>query len=632
VGAAGGLRCGRGASSADPAPAARGRLLAAAPATALAAALAVATAPAALADNAPASAQTRAVRDLWEKVKHNCATESVRYLVDSVGHSSRDTLVSDALRSLQKAKIDAALDALFLNELSGVRRDFTPEERAAIYRYMDGDAATASGLIRPYLATYLRVSAELIPTAAGSYQLTLAAEGLAQPGGGGGCSATSDPVDLPKDEVDDPIVPLADVVLRAVRRLQDQARGEVVIRTSAEVIGEGSAPAGWTRYLTGKLQEALTAEADARLSGAVIRIRTESEVAGMRGEIWRAEIQVRRSPDTYEIVISVLPANASDFATRGRVLLAELPPVAAVDLPQRPIEDPPPTGTAPAIGRFLAVTLQAQRFTGELPGEGATEDYLFEIAEPHVVEFDARAEDPSAPPPVLALHAADGAAVAETMPPARAPTTHRYRLEPGRYRLRLANPGPASLPYVLVVRGGPDALPVLLPANAALLGEVADWRFGRAADAEGRPACFAATVATAWRPAGWRPIRPYLWFLVEEGERPDNYLRLEQQLDVPAYYDPERPVTATASAASWRRTMTLTPAHGQFRSLVPGTTRVDLGFIEGLTEGASLALDGTTRDGRPARVTFSLRGYQAAINAMLTLCRREDLRRDLIRR
>lgn len=613
----------RGAPGSVPAPAARGRRLAVA--SALAAALAATTALAG--DAAPATVQTIAVRDLWEKVKRSCATGDVRYLVDSVGHSSRDTLVSDALRSLQKAKIDAALDALFLNERSGVRRDFTPEERAAIYRYLDGDAATANGLVQPYLATYLRVSAELIPTSTGGYQLTLTAEGLAQPGEGGGCSVASDPIELPKEEVDDPIVPLADVVLRAVRRLQDQAQGEVVIRTSAEIVGEGSAPTGWTRYLTGKLQEALATEDASRLAGAVIRIRTDAELSGTGGEVWRAEIQVWRAPDTYEIVISVLPTNASDFATRGRVLLAELPPVAAADLPQRPMD----AGAAPVIGRFLAIAVQAQRFTGGL-GKRATEDYLFEIAEPHVVEFDARAEDPSSPPPALALHGADGAAVAETMPPARAPTTHRYRIEPGRYRLRLANPGAAALPYVLAVRGGPDALPVLLPAGAALLGEVADWRFGRAADAEGRPACFATTVATAWQPAGWRPIRPYLWFLVEEGERADSYLRLEQQLDVPAYYDPDRAVTATASGASWQRAMVLTPAHGQFRSLVPGTTRIDLGFIEGLTQGNALTLDGTTRDGRPARVTFSLRGYQAAINAMLTLCRREDLRRDLIRR
>jgi hypothetical protein len=42
--------------------------------------------------------------------------------------------------------------------------------------------------------------------------------------------------------------------------------------------------------------------------------------------------------------------------------------------------------------------------------------------------------------------------------------------------------------------------------------------------------------------------------------------------------------------------------------------------VLGLTKGSSLEITGRTTDGRPASVTYSLRGYTAAVNAMNALC------------
>jgi hypothetical protein len=150
-----------------------------------------------------------------------------------------------------------------------------------------------------------------------------------------------------------------------------------------------------------------------------------------------------------------------------------------------------------------------------------------------------------------------------------------------------------------------------------------DWTVGVVGEGPLRE-CYAMTVAQDQQPAGWRAQRPVLQFIVTPRGAAVRHL-----FDRAADYRPGR-ATAEIQEPSGRVTELPLSFHdgrlatveacpdGRGMCMVNETVRA-------LTFGSRLAVLGTTPGGKPAAVSYSLRGYQSAIAAMAAACDNREI-------
>ncbi|SON56888.1 hypothetical protein HDIA_3347 [Hartmannibacter diazotrophicus] len=569
----------------------------------------------------PTTVQTEAVADLWSKVKASCIRETTpRLIVDNAGLSRNNPYVSDPLRNLMQAKLDAAFDSLFQSEQTGWRREIPPADLTTLRAYVNGEAFGPNPTVDFYRDSYLFTSANVTATPAGQFLLTLKAQGL------GGCAAQSTAFVLPEDQIGDPVESLDSIFARAASEMVRQAKNgkTTVVYLSAEVEGEGEAPARWTESFIDQTRLAVN-DARGKMSTKVIgseqviKVEPVSAEPSSDGEAWNSNIKVERKRNTYRVLVSILlPGQSQDIVERGLISPDSLPPI-----PVEQLSDATFTG---ATGKLLILTEEQRSVVGDFANATDVQDYSFRKQAPGVVEFTAAATD-GGPDPVVAVYDADGQILDEI--PSRAPITHRFRIGSGIYRLRISNTNRSSAQYQLISREAEESFRPLLPPGAEVKREFRDWQTGEIFQ-DGRRACFAITPAERWAPSNWRPIQPYIWFLVPE-DAGDDPLLIEQKFDAAVYYDPQSPISGAVfgSGGSWG--IPLSVMNNQVQSLGRGDA-MSIESLEGLTQGNLLAIDGMTRDGQVAHVEYSLRGYQAAINEMLSDCGRREMRQLLIRR
>jgi hypothetical protein len=274
-------------------------------------------------------------------------------------------------------------------------------------------------------------------------------------------------------------------------------------------------------------------------------------------------------------------------------------------------------GFSPALE--LAVDLRPRRLHDRVGGAQARKSYAFRLEAPRIVEIDVT--ERSAEGLRYVLRRVPGQTVKAFYNPAQRPLLSRYRLEPGTYVVDVESPTRAPIDFSLQMRAGTEPLEPLPPGRP--LRSFGDWTVGVVGEGPLRE-CYAMTVAQDQQPAGWRAQRPVLQFIVTPRGAAVRHL-----FDRAADYRPGR-ATAEIQEPSGRVTELPLSFHdgrlatveacpdGRGMCMVNETVRA-------LTFGSRLAVLGTTPGGKPAAVSYSLRGYQSAIAAMAAACDNREI-------
>lgn len=571
-----------------------------------------------------------AVRDLWGKVKANtmCVQPgSPPLLVDNAGISPQNPLASESLRNLVLVKTDSAFDELFKDETSGVRHNFGARDQDTLRNHVNGDAFGDDPLVSRYRSQYLFITSDVRATSTGEQLLIMSAQGLS------GCIARSQAIEFPADQIGEAVEPLDVVFLRTAREMVKRAKGNTAVYLSAEIAGEGVAPPRWTdtfvdftRHSVQRAEEGGSSQ-NVALSGHRIRVQPPATAVTPEMERWQTDVKVERWKNSYRLWVSVVSQDGAEVVQRGLISTEELPPV--------PVEQLEQISTAEGSGTVVSVMDDKQSFAATFVHASDVHEYVMRFDRPYFVEYGVTS-DTGRNDPKAALYDPRGKLVHEgNLPQSSKATTYRRKVDAGIYRLRLQNTGKAKAGYLLQLRGSPEALRVAIPFDGRPAQLFRDWYTGTMALPDGTRGCFARSDALRWSPEDWRALRPMIWFAVTEkpanARLDESEQQLEQRLDSALYYDVRRPIRASVFAERRNWQVPVRAREGQLQVL-DGDDIMSFDALQGMTDGDLISLDGETADGRIAHVEYSLRGYQAAINDMLTRCNRKELRIALIRK
>ncbi|HYF54731.1 MAG TPA: hypothetical protein VEA41_10780, partial [Salinarimonas sp.] len=262
----------------------------------------------------------------------------------------------------------------------------------------------------------------------------------------------------------------------------------------------------------------------------------------------------------------------------------------------------------------LALDLRPRSLRDRVGGTEARKSYSFRLEDPKTVEVDVT--ERSAEGLRYVLRRVGGGVVKAFFNPPQRPLLSRYRLEPGTYVVDVESPTRGSVDFALQMRAGSEPLDPIPPGRP--LRSFGDWTVGVVGEGPARE-CYAMTVAQDQQPAGWRAQRPVLQFIVTPrgaGVRHlfDRAAEYKPGRAVAEIVEPSGRVTELPLAFHDGRLATVEAcSDGQGMCMVNETVRA-------LTYGSRLSVLGTTPQGRPAAVSYSLRGYQGAIAAMAAAC------------
>lgn len=562
-----------------------------------------------------------AVADLWSKVRAGCLQPGgPDVIVDHAGVARGDFDATDALRTLIQTKVDAAFDAYFSIAPGAHRVDIPPVERDAMKRYLAGETLQLDSAAAAYKDRYLMVISNITRTPSGETELSLTARGLS------GCNRQSISVPLPEEMVGDPVERLTSIFDRAATSILKVARTDrLTIHLSAEIDGEGGAPPRWTDAFVEDTQLALKVAREREVGNIrlpnTIKIRPveEGDDAALTADEgnWRSRVIVEPRENGYRIRLNVqVSDDAEDIVERGLVSLDDLPSV--------PVDELAEQSRNGKIGRLIELARQPQRFSGVLKKKGAFDDFVFQMREAGIAEFVVTPERPGAPLPTVKIFDVEGTLIKEREA-APLPEQNRLRLPPGLYRLRVGNPVKSATAYELSARADRYALFPTPSASQQFTRVYRDWLVGQTIGPDGSRVCFAITAAVRWSPLDWRPIKPFIFLSVDELSPTVDPIKIDQRFDLTKYYDADAPIAATIASGTRQWRIPFGFMGTDLQSLASGQMAAPES-LAGMTLGAVMSIEGTAADRRPAHVEYSLLGYQAAINHILTDCNREALR------
>ncbi len=290
---------------------------------------------------------------------------------------------------------------------------------------------------------------------------------------------------------------------------------------------------------------------------------------------------------------------------------------------------PPPPPPAP-VAQTLPLSQTPQRFLVTLDAAERRQEFVFATIRSTLVEIDLmELSGPNVPS--VGLIDRNGRLIAPVNPPGRArPHLKRWRLAAGDYRLWLEHKGAERIDVTLRSRADFDSL---TPEPLGRIVRVAgDWVVGLREQAGGEKVCYAFTPAVATQPANWRVLSPFLLFQMTPGSD-----AVQHRFDgVEDWANPGR-VVAEVTRASRRERLPIQIEDNVFRALEPCRGQqgqcLSEAALYGLTTGNEVTLLGAAKSGAQGVVTYSLKGYQAAMYSMASLCdRREFADRLVIRR
>jgi hypothetical protein len=166
--------------------------------------------------------------------------------------------------------------------------------------------------------------------------------------------------------------------------------------------------------------------------------------------------------------------------------------------------------------------------------------------------------------------------------------------------------------------GPPKAPPAAGKASAPVLqNKHQDWEVLTNV-VDGKTWCWARTFATGISPTNWRTDRPSMLFRVSEGVTNVTY-----RFDAARHWQAGVRFTGNVTGGN-DLYVPITRSDNYLLSQVPcgpdGKMCVSTPGLQGLTKGSRLDIAGRTFDGRPAKITYSLLGYTAAITEINSMC------------
>lgn len=480
------------------------------------------------------------------------------------------------------------------------------------------------------------------------------------------CSEQTSAVDLPPDAFPENIVGADELLSRAAQHVLERSRGkrEQVISLRSRMIDGKPAPDIWNESLARSFNRGVPLARN-RLpvrSLETNELRAEPVTDAPKPDNWRTEIVLDRSGRTgtrVEVEVRA-PEGAGQESTAYDGLVdpdalpplpvqaapappplqppppVQPPPPAAQPAPQpaapppaqvaqkpapQPAPKPVPVATPPKPPQPLPLSQTAQRFRVTLSAADRRQEFAFSTPQSLVIEIDLL-EVSGAEPPAIGLIDARGRLHAPANPPGRArPHLKRWRLPAGEYTLWLEHKGQLATDLVLRTRAAFDSL---VPEPLGQLVRIAgDWVVGVREQASGEKVCYAFTAALDTQPSNWRLLSPFLLFQIT----PESDA-VQHRFDAADEWSDARKVVAEVLRANrWER-LPMRPDEGVLRVLEPCRGQPGNCLAEsalyGMTNGQRLSLSGVTRSGAQGIVNYSLKGYQAAMFSMASLCGRRD--------
>jgi hypothetical protein len=262
-----------------------------------------------------------------------------------------------------------------------------------------------------------------------------------------------------------------------------------------------------------------------------------------------------------------------------------------------------------------------QRFRVSLDGADKRREFSFTTIRSTLVEIDIT-EFSGELAPVLGMINSNGRLVSPVGQPGKArPHLRRWRLPAGSYTLWLEHRGPQAAEVTMRSRAAFDSL---APEPLGQIVRVAgDWVVGVREQGNGDKVCYAFTSALDTQPANWRVLSPFLLFQITPASD-----AVQHRFDgVEDWSNPER-VIAEVSGLNRRERLPLRLEEGVFRALEPCRGQqgqcLSEAALYGMTTGNMITMLGATKTGGQGVVHYSLKGYQAAMFSMASLCNRGD--------
>lgn len=389
--------------------------------------------------------------------------------------------------------------------------------------------------------------------------------------------------------------------------------------------------AGWQEFFSDKMRRALSRQ---NAEEKETKIRAERHVSlviahdptSEEDKRWEGMVTIDPRPLGYRISVSVNRRNTTPVSEDGLVTLDELP-----TMQQWAALGPASRRTSPTP-RLDASPL---RINARLDGGRSLQQYPFSVSQESYVEVDI---------PTASIRGPQLALPVDVLGPNKAPlkTIHianpsrpnlrRYKLAAGDYMIRVAGAGPAAQDFQLRARAVATNEMLMPEAPGRLLRRFQDWYASVAEDPRtGQRTCYAYTAAQEAGPRYWREQAPFILLQASSAGTGE----LQHLIEDKRYYKPGAPFEAVINEGGAARRLSASPSEaGNFiRPMKLGSNGqpvLDMDAVAGYNKGTTLEISGTTPDGRPAHVIYSLQGYRAAVNAMSLECGRRDLANALV--
>jgi hypothetical protein len=321
---------------------------------------------------------------------------------------------------------------------------------------------------------------------------------------------------------------------------------------------------------------------------------------------------------------TLAPTPAPTPAPAPAPLPAAVPPVAARSPEPAPARaSAPPAKSAPQkrLAQPMPLSQTPQRFAVSLDAADKRQEFTFSTIRSTLVEIDIT-EVSGKDAPILGMINSNGRLVSPVGQPGKArPHLRRWRLPAGSYTLWLEHRGAEAVEVTMRSRAAFDSL---VPEPLGQIVRVAgDWVVGVREQGSGEKVCYAFTSALETQPANWRVLAPFLLFQITPASDAVQH-RFDGAED---WSHPER-VVAEVTGLNRRERLPLRLEEGVFRALEPCRGQqgqcLSEAALYGMTTGNMITMLGATKTGSQGVVQYSLKGYQAAMYSMASLCSRGD--------
>lgn len=444
------------------------------------------------------------------------------------------------------------------------------------------------------------------------------------------CSPSVGPVTVPAHLVGEVYKRTENIFADAARDVFERTKGSVPLVLTARLPNGTSLDPALPDYFARLMEKAIgqagkSADRQSISNPTEVPVVSPAEAPSDPEKRWDAAVIVEPRSNGYHLSINVRRKDVTAVFSDGLVSIDDLPALQWA-----------------ALGRSSSRTVQAPRLgatpiriDGRVEGGRSMQQFAFSLGRESYVEVDIPATSVRGPHPALPVDVlGPGNAPLKTIHianPSR-PNLRRYKLAAGQYTIRVASSGPMRQDYQLRARAVETTTMLQPEAPGRLIRRFQDWYASVLEHPQtGRRTCYAYTAAVEAGPSNWREQAPFILLQAEsEGSGP-----LQHLIEDKRYYRSGAPFEALINEGGTQRALNATPREtGNFiRPEKAGSNSqpiLDMEAVAGYNKGTTIEIRGTTPDGRPAHVVYSLQGYRAAVNAMSLECGRRDLANALV--